>query len=70
MFSQVTKTSAIKEHAIHLETIGEFERLFFLEDRRFCLEVDPFDLRLEAVSSNKEQSLSSTWSTSETSPTK
>jgi hypothetical protein len=49
MFSQVPKTSAISEHAIHLETILDFEDTTFLRFFRFS--VDELEFRREAFRS-------------------
>ena len=54
MFSQVTKTSAIKKHSIHEETIGDLEHFALLWDLLSFLEHAVFDLRPDAVSSINE----------------
>jgi hypothetical protein len=56
VFSQVTKTSAIREHAIHWETIGYLG--IFDRFRGFLLEGD-LDFRRDAFKSYKEYMLSS-----------
>jgi hypothetical protein len=67
MFSQVTKTSAIREHTIHYDTIFDFGTTPRLEDFFFG---DFFDFRPEALSSYKEPSVASVKSISETTPTR
>jgi hypothetical protein len=51
MFSQVTKTSAIREHAIYWETIGDFESFTFLQGLNFLLLEEDFDFRRVAFRS-------------------
>ena len=70
MFSQVTKTSAIKKHSIHEETIGDLEHFALWWDLLSFLEHSVFDLRPNVVSSISELSPGSSRPTYETTPTK
>ena len=70
MFSQVTRTSAIKKHSIHEETVGDLEHIALLWVLPYFFECVVFDLRPDAVSSINELSPGSSRPTSETAPTK
>jgi hypothetical protein len=51
VFSQVTKTSAILKHAIHLETLLDLVTLAFLLGQALLLKDEALDLRSVALSS-------------------